>query len=87
METIEIERAEVGRNVWIRGEKPRWKIGDCLYEYETIIEVLLGKIIDVQLEENCDDWKYTFDNGKKLCEQILVIEHAYEKPQTDGTEI
>lgn len=65
-----------GHNIWSRGEKPRWKVGDILAYYEYVSdcegEYVLGEIVNVTLDEGFCDWLYEFNDGSTDHEEDLV---------------
>lgn len=69
--------------IYHRGKKPHWNIGDTLafYEFYTDIEGehVIGKIADIELDEECDDWIYCFENGLREDEESLIAYETYKK--------
>ncbi len=63
------------------GKKPCWKVGDVLAYYKLYdgCEHVFGKIVSVELDEETEDWLYTFDNGHINYEQLLLKEETYKK--------
>lgn len=65
------------------GKKSRWNTGDTLAYYQFTSdcegEVVLGKVINVELDEECEDWFYTFDDGSRCDEESLLSDEAYKK--------
>lgn len=79
-----IERPQKGMYIYIRGNEPRFDIGDKLavYDHENLAEDEFGVITDVRLDEEVDDWLYTFKEefGEvEEYEEHLVDDHAYKK--------
>ena len=70
------------KTVYICGKKPRWKIGDNLACYEFYSdregEFVFGDVVKVELNEDYDDWLYTFDDGCTECESQLLEAEAYK---------
>lgn len=64
------------------GSEPIWKIGDILAAYQFYSdhegEYMYGKITDVKMDEN-EDWLYTFEDGEKLYENMLISDEVYKK--------
>lgn len=78
------ERPEIGFFLYIRGEKPRFSVGDTLasYNHENCAEYEFGIITAVRLDEEVDDWLYTFkyELGEvEEYEEHLVDDHVYKK--------
>lgn len=78
------ERPEIGFFLYIRGEKPRFSVGDTLasYNHENCAEDEFGIIIAVRLDEEFDDWLYTFKDELGEVEEYeehLVDDHVYKK--------
>ena len=65
------------------GKKPHWNIGDTLAYYESCSdregECVLGKVTRVELEEDENDWFYTFEDGSQYDEASLLEEKTYKK--------
>ena len=65
------------------GKKPRWNIGDTLAYYEFTSdcegERVLGKITDVELDEDIEDWVYIFEDGYRCDEESLLSDETYKK--------
>ena len=68
------------------GSEPRWKIGDILAMYEFYRdyegEYVYGEIIDIKLDEEFNDWLYSFKGGEEEIETYeyeLIREEAYKK--------
>ena len=84
-ETITIERPEHSHYVYIRGEKPKFNVGDNLAFYEFYNdyegEQLLGNVKSVEYAAYLDDWTYTFENGTWYTEEELISEEAYIKQE------
>ena len=40
---------------------------------------VLGKVTNVELDEENDDWIYTFGDGDKCDEQLLLNDETYKK--------
>lgn len=82
-ELITIERPENGYFLYIRGEKPRYKVGDNIAYYEFYDdyegEEPLGKVTSVKFDEDIDDWVYEFEDGYWCPEEELVSNEAYIK--------
>lgn len=68
-EFISIERPKYGEFVFIRGKNSLWEIDDVLWN-EICGEI--GKVVNVELDESLDEWVYTFDDGHKSDESVLV---------------
>ena len=58
-----------------------WKVGDKLVYYEFYSdyegEIELGTITNIELDEECDDWLYTFDNSNQDFEEDLLNSETY----------
>lgn len=71
------------QSIYYRGKKHRWNIGDILtyyyYSSDCEGEHIVGQIIDVKLDEEQDDWFYTFENGKIYYEEELLENDIYVK--------
>lgn len=71
------------QSIYHRGEKHYWNIGDILayYHYSSDCEGehILGKIVDVKIDEEQDDWVYTFENGRIYYEEELLENGIYVK--------
>lgn len=69
--------------IYKRGKKTHWNIGDTLAFYESYSdkegECVLGKVTRVELEEEEDDWFYTFEDGNVYDEQSLLEDKTYKK--------
>lgn len=82
-EKITVERQEHSHYFYIRGEKPKFKVGDNLAFYEFYHdyegEELLGKVKSVELDKEEDDWTYEFENGYWCTERSLIDDEAYIK--------
>lgn len=67
------------------GKKPHWNIGDTLACYEFTSdcegEIVLGKVTNVELDEEYEDWLYTFENGYQEEEESLLRNETYKKSQ------
>ena len=67
--------------IYHRGTEPIWKIGDKLAYYEFCKdhegEYDLGTITNIELDEECDDWVYTFDNSNQEFEEDLLKSETY----------
>lgn len=67
--------------VYHRGIEPIWKVGDKLAYYEFYSdyegEIELGTITNIELDEECDDWLYTFDNSNQDFEEDLLNSETY----------
>lgn len=65
------------------GKKPHWNIGDVLTYYEFYSdregEHVLGKVINVELDEEQSDWFYTFEDGSQYAEELLLENETYTK--------
>ena len=65
------------------GKKPHWNIGDTLAYYEFYSdregEYVLGKVTNVEFDEEQCDWFYTFENGSICDEQSLLEDQTYKK--------
>jgi len=65
------------------GKKPHWNIGDILAYYEFYSdregECVLGKVINVELNEEQGDWFYTFEDGDQYYEASLLENETYKK--------
>ena len=71
---VSIERPKYGKFVYVRGENSCWRIDDSLgNEFDGEI----GKVVGVELDKTLDDWVYTFDNGYKCDESILIEKETY----------
>lgn len=84
-EKITLERPEHSHYVYIRGEKPMFKVGDNIAYYEFYNdyegEQLLGNVKSVEYDEYLDDWTYTFEKGNWYTEEQLISEEAYIKQE------
>lgn len=67
--------------IYHRGTEPTWKIGDKLVYYEFCKdregEYDLGIVTNIELDEECDDWVYTFNNSNKEFEEDLLKSETY----------
>lgn len=88
LEVKEIEDSIIPKHSYFEsiyhcGSEPRWKIGDVLAVYEFYSdyegEHVYGKITDVKMDEDEEDWCYTFENGDVLYENMLISDEAYKK--------
>ena len=65
------------------GKKPHWNIGDTLAYYEFTSdcegEVVLGKVTNVELDDEYGDWLYTFEDGSQEDEESLLRSETYRK--------
>ena len=65
------------------GKKPHWNVGDTLAFYEFYSdregENILGKVAKVEVNEEVDDWLYTFEDGSIYDEETLLNEETYKK--------
>ena len=65
------------------GKKPHWNIGDMLAYYEFYSnregECVLGKVINVELNEEQGNWFYTFEDGDQYDEASLLENETYKK--------
>ena len=65
------------------GKKPHWDVGDKLAYYEFCSdregEYVLGKVIEVDFDEEQCDWLYTFEGGSVCDERTLLEERTYKK--------
>ena len=81
VETHVIPKHSYFEHIYHCGSEPKWKIGDVLAAYEFYSdhegEYVYGKITDVKMDEN-EDWRYTFDNGNVLYENMLISDEAYK---------
>lgn len=68
---------------YVHGKKSRWNVGDVLAYYICTSneegECLLGKIVNVQFDEDWWWWVYTFEDESTWDEQSLIEEGAYKK--------
>lgn len=71
--------------IYICGKNPHWSVGDILAYYEFTSdcegEIVLGKITKVELDEEYDDWLYTFEDGFQYDEESLLNDETYKKNQ------
>lgn len=74
---------EHGSIGYTRGKEPRWKVGDTLAYYECCSdhegEVLYGKVITIELDEELDDWLYCFDDNCWDTEECMLGNKTYVK--------
>lgn len=74
------EHSSIG---YTRGKEPRWKVGDTLAYYECCSdhegEVLYGKVIKIELDEELDDWYYCFDDECWDSEECMLENETYVK--------
>lgn len=67
--------------IYHRGTEPTWNIGDKLAYYEFCTdhegEYDLGTITNIELDEECDDWVYTFDDSNREFEEDLLKSETY----------
>lgn len=65
------------------GKNPHWSIGDTLAYYEFTSdcegEIVLGKVTNVEFDEEYDDWLYTFEDGDQCDEESLLNYETYKK--------
>lgn len=84
-ETVKIERPKHGYFAYVRGEEPRFKIGDNIAYYEFYSdyegEELLGKVTEVKIDDEIDDWVYEFEDGYWCPEENLIRDDAYVKTE------
>lgn len=75
--------------IYRRGKNPHWNIGDILayYEFNSDCEgeIMLGKITNVELDEECDEWLYTFEDGSKYEEELLLSSYEPYKKEQEKT--
>ena len=84
-EEPEVENPEYSfiETIYRCGKKPNWNIGDTLAYYKFTSneegEIVLGKITNVELDEEYEDWFYTFEDGYQVEEESLLINETYKK--------
>jgi len=64
-------------------QKPHWNVGDTLAYYgfysDREGECVLGKVTNVEFNEEQCDWFYTFEDGSVYDEQSLLEDQTYKK--------
>jgi hypothetical protein len=90
LETKEINDVEIPKHsyfdsIYHVGSEPIWKIGDILAMYEFCEayerEYVYGEIIDIKMDEEYNDWLYSFKGGEEIeeiYEKELIGEEAYK---------
>lgn len=74
------ERPPFGCFVYVRGNDSSWDVGDkiCSYDHDGDTVNVYGVITKVELNDEYDDWVYTFDSGDTILEQFLLEDDAYQ---------
>ena len=71
------------QSIYHRGKKHYWNIGDILayyyYSSDCEGEHIIGQIVDIKIDEEQDDWVYTFENGRIYYEEELLENDIYVK--------
>ena len=71
------------QSIYHRGKKHYWDVGDILayyyYSSDCEGEHIIGQIVDIKIDEEQDDWVYTFENGKIYYEEELLDNGIYVK--------
>ena len=71
------------RSEYVCGKCPRWNVGDTLAVYycesDREGEHVLGKVINIKLDEELSEWVYTLENGEDEYEAELLMYSAYKK--------
>ena len=82
-ETEEQPEYSVIETIYRCGKKPHWNVGDTLAYYEFTSdcegEIVLGKVTNVELDEEYNDWLYTFEDGSQYDEESLLSDQTYKK--------
>lgn len=84
-EEVEYKQPEYSctQSIYQRGEKHHWNIGDILayyyYSSDCEGEHIIGQIVDIKIDEEQDDWVYTFENGRIYYEEELLDNGIYVK--------
>ena len=64
-------------------QNPHWNVGDTLAYYgfysDREGECVLGKVTNVEFDEEQCDWFYTFEDGSVYDEQSLLEDQTYKK--------
>jgi len=91
LETKEINDVKIPKHSYFEeiyhvGSEPKWKIGDRLAVYEFYSDhegtYIYGEIVDIKMDEEYGDWRYSFkneeDDNNEILESYLIREEAYK---------
>lgn len=86
---VKIPKHSYFEEIYHVGSEPRWKIGDSLasYEVQSDYEGIYnyGEIVDIKMDEEFNDWVYSFKGGEEemeIYEKELIGEEAYKYDKT-----